>query len=108
MPTVKKTKLFLCFADDTTKTVCLQKGINSIGTSPAAHIQLTDDRYASRIHAMIILDDDQLALREARSSNGVFLKVGKQPIRLQSGDELLVGSTLIKIEVDPEAGNDES
>jgi len=90
--------LRLRFADGSHTTVRLREGVTSVGTSQAATVTLDGDRYAAPVHALVVVEDGRIVVREARSVKGVYFRVGAVPIAVRPGDQLLVGSTLVTIE----------
>jgi len=68
----------------------------TIGKSPESGLALQDD-YVSRRHARLTASNGMLFLEDLGSSNGTFLRV-RRPIVLEAGDEILIGSTVLKVE----------
>jgi pSer/pThr/pTyr-binding forkhead associated (FHA) protein len=69
---------------------------NSVGRE-TGEITFPSDRYVSAHHARLEVHDDAVTLVDLGSSNGTFVKaIG--PVDLAPGDELLVGSQLLRIE----------
>jgi FHA domain len=69
-----------------------------IGRGPEAGIQLSDPQ-ASRSHASVVPDQTGAVVTDLGSSNGTFVN-GHQlfgPARLEAGDHLLVGSTVLEL-----------
>ncbi len=56
------------------------------------------DGYVSGSHARVELQNGDFYLRDLGSSNGTFISI-RRPVRLQSGELMLVGQKLIRIEV---------
>ncbi len=69
-----------------------------IGKSPECGLALDDD-YVSRRHSRIRKDDGLVYLEDLASSNGTFLRV-RRPIALERGDEIIVGTTVLKLAED--------
>jgi pSer/pThr/pTyr-binding forkhead associated (FHA) protein len=69
-----------------------------IGRGPDAGLQLSDPQ-ASRSHARVVPDQTGAVVTDLGSSNGTFVN-GHQlfgPARLEPGDHLLVGSTVLEL-----------
>ncbi len=56
------------------------------------------DGYVSGSHARVELQNGEFYLRDLGSSNGTFISI-RRPIRLQSGELMLIGQKLVRIEV---------
>ena len=62
----------------------------------AGDIVFTDDRFLSRQHAVIELDEDGSGrLTDLESSNGTFIRI-RGEARLNDGDEFRVGTQLLR------------
>lgn len=81
------------------RTFRLAEGENVIGRDPRCHIWLDADK-VSRRHATIVFDpaEADVLLRDLDSTNGTFVGRSRvrQPVRLQDGDEMRVGSVVLK------------
>ena len=77
----------------------LAEGENVIGRDPRCHVWVDADR-VSRRHASILVDEDGsfARLRDLDSTNGTFLGRSQvvAPVDLNDGDELKVGSVVLK------------
>lgn len=62
------------------------------------NILLADDPYLSPRHARITLRDGSYYLRDLGSVNGIFYKL-REPMALQSGDVVLLGQQVVRVEV---------
>lgn len=62
------------------------------------NILLADDPYLSPRHARITLRDGSYYLRDLGSVNGIFYKL-REPMTLQSGDVVLLGQQVVRVEV---------
>jgi len=69
----------------------------TMGKAPECQFAVPDDDYASRLHARIFRSDGKLFLEDLRSSNGTFLRV-RRPMALEVGDEIAVGTSLVRLE----------
>jgi adenylate cyclase len=80
------------------RPLSLDKDVFSIGRSPENDLVLTD-ALVSRRHVEVIRQGTQYALRDLRSANGTYVngaRVDSAP--LQSGDEVVIGSTVMVFE----------
>ena len=71
----------------------------TIGKGLDCSLVVTGDDYLSRRHARLYQDDGMVFLEDLGSSNGTFLRVHR-PILLEPGDEILVGTTVLRFEQD--------
>ncbi len=78
-------------------------GAEFIGQSTACQLRLTDPT-VSRRHASVDVDGNHLRLKDLASTNGTYLN-GTRVIEalLVGGEEIQVGSTFIRVEVESEA-----
>jgi pSer/pThr/pTyr-binding forkhead associated (FHA) protein len=71
----------------------------TVGRSPGCAVPLEDDAFSSAVHARVFRRDGELWLEDLGSRNGTFLNdervVG--PARLQRGDRVKVGSTVLEV-----------
>jgi pSer/pThr/pTyr-binding forkhead associated (FHA) protein len=74
----------------------LGEGENAVGRE-AGEVSFPSDRYVSARHAVVRVDGEAVTLADAGSSNGTFVKLAG-PAELVPGDELLVGSQLLRVE----------
>jgi DNA-binding winged helix-turn-helix (wHTH) protein len=95
------------------RTFRLTDGENVIGRDPRCAVWVDADR-VSRRHAALLIDEanDTVALRDLDSTNGTFVgrpasarepseratarQVGRAPVELSDGDEVTVGSVVLK------------
>ena len=68
----------------------------TIGKTTDCHLVVEDD-FVSRRHARVFRNDRMLMVEDLGSSNGTFLRV-RQPIVLGPGDEILLGTTVLRLE----------
>jgi pSer/pThr/pTyr-binding forkhead associated (FHA) protein len=73
----------------------LREGENVLGRE-AGEVTFPADRYVSARHARIAVSVGEVTLADAGSSNGTYLKLGG-PAELAPGDQLLVGSQLLRV-----------
>jgi len=69
----------------------------TIGKAPDCDLPVPEDDYVSRRHARVFHSDGMLFVEDLGSSNGTFLRV-RRPIVLQAGDEILVGTSALRLE----------
>ena len=71
----------------------------TVGRSPGCAVALEDDTFASSLHARVFEQDGELWLEDLESRNGTFLNEQRlmSPARLQRGDRVKVGSTLLEV-----------
>ncbi len=62
-----------------------------------ADISCPEDRYMSRVHASVEMDNGSLMLKDRQSRNGTYVKTPGQ-VTGRDGDVLLVGRQLLRIE----------
>jgi pSer/pThr/pTyr-binding forkhead associated (FHA) protein len=83
--------------------VVLTPGAYIIGRDIRVHIPVTD-KYVSRRHARIFYRDGSWYIEDLDSSNGTILNgeniKGKGPVKLNDGDELIIGSTIIRVSIE--------
>lgn len=85
-------------------TLPIQPGRFTIGKSGECDIALTADPYISRRHASLVLQDGAVQVEDLGSSNGTFLRLAR-PIRLEPGDEIVVGTTSFRLRHAPQPTN---
>ena len=68
-----------------------------IGKSDDSDLVICGDEFISRKHARIVRQGNSFLLEDLGSSNGTFVKVAT-PVQLHSGDEILIGSHLLRFE----------
>lgn len=71
----------------------------TVGRSPGCAVAIEDDTFASSIHARVFMRNGDLWLEDLGSTNGTFLNQERLqgPARLQRGDRLKVGSTIMEV-----------
>lgn len=71
----------------------------TVGRSPGCAVALGDDTYASSVHARVFSRDGELWVEDLDSRNGTFLNDQRleAPARLQRGDRVKCGSTLLEV-----------
>lgn len=78
--------------------VPLTQSAITVGKASECTLPLASDEYLSRKHLRLSLQSDgKILLEDLGSSNGTFMRV-RQPIELQVGDEILAGSTILKLQ----------
>jgi pSer/pThr/pTyr-binding forkhead associated (FHA) protein len=68
-----------------------------IGKTNECDINLTDDDFASRIHASVKVQDGTVVVEDLDSSNGTCVRLRRSFI-LEPDDELIVGHTTFRLE----------
>jgi len=71
----------------------------TIGKDPQSDIVIAGDDYVSRHHAKLVRSDGLFYLEDLRSSNGTLLRI-RRPIVLEAGDEIVIGTTVLQLEMD--------
>jgi two-component system, NtrC family, nitrogen regulation sensor histidine kinase GlnL len=63
-----------------------------------------DDEAASRVHLEIVKRDNQLVIRDLRSTNGTFVNDARvsEEWPLQNGDRIAVGDTMMLLQITPQ------
>jgi pSer/pThr/pTyr-binding forkhead associated (FHA) protein len=71
----------------------------TLGRSPGCAVYLEDDTFASSAHARVYKLNGELWLEDLRSTNGTFLNNEQleHPVRIQRGDRIKVGSTILEV-----------
>lgn len=68
-----------------------------IGKDSDCDVVVADDSYVSRRHARLRNEDNLIFLDDLGSSNGTLLRICR-PVIIEPGDEILVGSTVLRLE----------
>jgi hypothetical protein len=69
----------------------------TVGKAPDCDLAVSDDDYLSRRHARLYRSDGLVYLEDLDSANGTFLRIHR-PIVLEPGDEILVGTSVLRFE----------
>lgn len=69
----------------------------TIGAAADCEVVVAADPYVSRHHARLVRVDDQFVLEDLGSANGSLLRV-RRPIPLEMGDEIVLGTTVLRLE----------
>ena len=71
----------------------------TVGRASGCQVALTDDSYASQLHARIFRRDGRLWLEDLGSTNGTYLnaKPVTAPVALRRGDRVQVGRTVLEV-----------
>ena len=94
-----KVTLIRVASSDPRKRTTLRRFPAVVGRSSEADVYL-DDRWASRSHCELSISEDALVVRDLQSRNGTFVNSEQiETSRLQSGDELIVGRIVFRIEL---------
>lgn len=68
-----------------------------IGKQGDCQVVIGQDGFVSRRHAKLYVVDGRIELEDLNSANGTFIRV-RRPVIVQPGDEILVGTSTIRIE----------
>lgn len=71
-----------------------------IGKDTNCNVVISDDEFVSRRHARLRLEDGLVFLEDLGSSNGTLLRI-RRPIILEAGDEILIGTRMMRLELRP-------
>jgi hypothetical protein len=73
----------------------------TIGRAPGCSVPLSDDTYASQLHARIYVREGQPFVEDLGSTNGTFLNRDRvtTTMPLKKGDRLQVGQTVLEVVV---------
>lgn len=74
----------------------LAEGENAVGRE-AGRVTFPADRYVSARHARLLVKREVVTLEDVGSSNGTFVRLSG-PARLSPGDQLLVGTQLLRVD----------
>jgi len=80
------------------QSIQIPEGEFIVGKATDCTLTLSDDEYVSRRHLKLTHKDGKVILEDLGSSNGTFLKV-RRSIVLEPDDEILVGSSILKMEL---------
>jgi pSer/pThr/pTyr-binding forkhead associated (FHA) protein len=71
----------------------------TLGRSTACVVVLSDDTYASSVHARVYRREGDIWLEDLGSTNGTFINEERlsSPVRLRKGDLVKVGSTVLEV-----------
>ncbi|HUR18148.1 MAG TPA: FHA domain-containing protein [Acidimicrobiales bacterium] len=71
----------------------------TVGRASGCRIALTEDTYASQLHARIFRKDGRVWLEDLGSTNGTYLnaKAVSAPVALRRGDRLQIGRTVLEV-----------
>jgi len=90
-------QLVCCSPGNRQVTVLMGSHPLVVGKTKECDLTIMDDDYVSRRHLQITPKGGQILLEDLNSSNGSFLRV-RRPIALETGDEIVVGETVLRIE----------
>lgn len=81
------------------RVVSTDRDVLTVGRE-GCDLSFPQDRFMSGRHLRLdLLPDGRLQLQDVGSLNGTFVRVTTLPHALQKGDEILVGSTLLRLEI---------
>lgn len=71
----------------------------TVGRASGCHVALTDDTYASQLHARLFKRDRRIWLEDLGSTNGTYLngQAVSAPMALRRGDRVQVGRTVLEV-----------
>jgi pSer/pThr/pTyr-binding forkhead associated (FHA) protein len=72
----------------------------TLGRSPGCAVPLEDDTFTSSVHARVFHRGGEFWLEDLGSTNGTWLneeRVRDAPMRIQRGDRMKVGSTILEV-----------
>lgn len=71
----------------------------TLGRSPSCGVPLEEDTFASSLHARVFPRDGELWVEDLGSTNGTYVNDERlaAPARLQRGDRLRVGRTVLEV-----------
>ena len=71
----------------------------TVGRASSCQVALTDDTYASQLHARIFRRDGRFWVEDLGSTNGTYLnaKPVAAPVALRRGDRLQIGRTVLEV-----------
>ena len=69
----------------------------TIGKTPNNDLVTVGDNYVSRQHARLFKKDGKIVVEDLGSSNGTLLRL-RRPIELEVGDEILVGTSVLRLQ----------
>ncbi|MCP5425181.1 MAG: FHA domain-containing protein [Gammaproteobacteria bacterium] len=76
-----------------------------IGRAKDCEIPIPSDdheQFVSRYHCVLDIDPPSIRIQDLQSKNGTFVnsrKLGKDPVRLQHGDKIKLGRTVLQVEI---------
>lgn len=95
--------LFVIDGPDKGKGVSLDSNILIIGRSPKADFQVYDRSVSAR-HLRVVKQGNEFFVEDLHSTNGTYLNgvklIPEKPEKLNEGDTILVGATLLSVERD--------
>lgn len=86
--------LLLDRSGQTTQKFPLMNAVTTLGRH-GADLNFPDDLYLSPVHAQFVMLDGILSVRDLGSKNGTWLYI-EQPHRLVDGDQVLIGSQVLR------------
>jgi DNA-binding winged helix-turn-helix (wHTH) protein len=92
-----------------TRQIALAEGENILGRGPDAGIWI-DAPGVSRHHARILLQESGAAVEDLGSKNGTYVRGRRitEPLPLNDGDQIRLGSVVITFRIPPPAGSTET
>jgi DNA-binding winged helix-turn-helix (wHTH) protein len=89
--------------------ITLAEGQNTVGRDPSCAVYV-DSPKVSRRHALIVVEGKSATLEDAGSKNGTYIRGARvtERVVLGNGDEIIVGSTMVKVLVDDDDSGTET
>lgn len=71
----------------------------TFGRSPACSVSLTQDTFASSVHARIYVQGNNAIVEDLGSTNGTFVNDERidEPVPVDRGDRVQIGSTVLEV-----------
>jgi len=71
----------------------------TVGRAGGCHVALSEDTFASQLHARVFRRDRRMWLEDLGSTNGTYLngQVVSAPVALRRGDRVQVGRTVLEV-----------
>lgn len=71
----------------------------TVGRASGCHVALTEDTFASQLHARLFKRDRRMWLEDLGSTNGTYLngQAVSAPVALRRGDRVQVGRTVLEV-----------
>ncbi len=100
-------KLVMFREDGSRRVFPLVPGATTIGRKDDCAIRIPLDM-VSRRHAEVVIEADEVILRDLGASNGTFLNNRRvTEDELEAGDQIMIGPVVFTVQIDGEPGDDE-
>lgn len=97
-PQPKELKLVCRSRNGTQQAVAMGSSELVVGSAPDCGIVVANDAFVSRRHVRVTTKDGRVQAEDLGSSNGTLLRL-RQPSILEPGDELVIGTTVLRLEL---------